>query len=407
MSLMKLIHLWLVLSLVLAGMLAACSVPAAPVNPDVESTPVPQPPALVSEPDSTFKPANKLAGLYWMVGPKSGLEGDDDGFKKLLQALDDTLNENQYLSGVYIIQHWDLIEPEAGSYQFERLDQVIGIIRQHNLHYKLAITPGIYCPEWLYESGCQAFQTTGSNPAREEIYQQPVKIPLPWDAVFQKYYFRVLQEVARRYAGDDSLYALTLTLANFMSPEWHLPYQKSDREQWAEYAGYAESIVGAWETGIDRFAVLFPGKQLVLEASSWPIGDRDLGGAVIDYGATAYPERFSIQINHLIGRYDMLQNTSYRKLLDSRQKYGESLNIGIQNLKGWEYPAGREIQGSLEMSVYNYIQSGAEYWELWYGDGRNVATCQTLTGLITEANELGLEGYRQKLEREGQYYPPP
>jgi len=352
------------------------------------------------------EPVLKLSGLYWMVGPKSGLEGSEERFQKLLGVLEDNLIHNKYISGVYVIYHWDLLEPEEGVIFFKRLDKVTEVIRGQGKHYKLSINPGIYCPDWLYEKGCEAFPTTGSNPARTDIYNQPVRIPLPWDSVFQDYYFRVLEKVADRYGDDESLYAVTLTLANFMSPEWHLPHQKEDRELWEQYEEYQKKIERAWQAGIDRFAVLFPNQQLVLEASSWPIGIEELGRAVIDYGATQHQGRFTIQINQMVGRYDMINNESYFKLIESKEKYGDDITIGIQNLKGWEYPSIREVQGSLEMAVYNFIQSGAEYWELWYGDGANIETCETLFQLIADAHSLGNNGYGSKLKDNGLYIPP-
>ena len=341
-----------------------------------------------------------------MVGPKNGLDGEEERFNRLLDTIDTTLRDNDYISGVYILQHWNMIELEEGVFKFDRLDKVIDIIRSHGAHYKLSITPGIYCPEWLYDKGCVAFLTKGSNPARADIYNQPVKIPIPWDPVFRDYYFRILAAVAERYGDDDALYAVTLTMANFMSPEWHLPRQKQDLELWDQFDGYQIKIEEAWKVGIDQFAILFPDKQLVLEASSWPIGLKDIGGAIIDYGATSYPYRFTIQINQMVGRFDMRNNESYLKLIDYKEKYGIGLNIGIQNLKGWEYATTREIQGGMEMCVYNYIQSGAEYWELWYGDGANILTCETLLELITDASSLNLDGYRARLQNAGLYIPP-
>ncbi|MFC1952984.1 hypothetical protein ACFLWR_02515 [Chloroflexota bacterium] len=229
---------------------------------------------------------------------------------------------------------------------------------------------------------------------------------MPWDPVFHDYYFRALAKVADRYGDDESLYAVTLTLANFMSLEWHLPYRKQDKELWNQYEGFEQQIEKAWQTGIDRFAVLFANQQLVLEAFSWPIGIEDLGRAVIDYGAIQHPGRFTIQINQMVGRYDMINNESYGKLIEFKEEYGDGITIGIQNLKGWEYPSTREIQGSLEMCVYNYIQSGATYWELWYGDGANIETCRTLSQHITDAHSLGLDGYRSRLKDDGLYTPP-
>ena len=351
-------------------------------------------------------PATQQAGLHgfhWMIGPRSGLEGSQQEFEKLLQVIDHNLTDNPYITGVYIIYHWRLLEPRPGQLDFSRLDQVIEQVRRHGRYYKLAINPGIYSPDWLYAKGAQAFDTLGSNPARKQIYQKPIRIPVPWDPVFQASYFDTLARVAEHYWNDPQFRAVTLTVATFMSPEWHLPRSPDDMRQWQRLGKYPERLEHVWEQGIDRFARLFPNQFLVLEASSYPLGLKKLGDAVVQYGATRYAGRFAVQIDQLHGRQDQLDQPGYRKLLDYKKKYGANLLIGLQNLKGWGSERTRQQQGSLQMTTYNFIQAGGDYWELWFHDGKSRDLCQDLNSLEQLAASSGLMAFKQKLIEQGEY----
>jgi len=345
-----------------------------------------------------------LHGFHWMIGPRSGLEGTQQRFEGLLRAIDRNLSDNPYITGVYIIYHWRLLEPQPGRLDFSRLDQVIERVRRHGRYYKLAINPGIYSPEWLYDQGARAFDTSGSNPARKQIYQQPIRIPVPWDPVFQTRYFDTLAKVAQHYRADKQFRAITLTVATFMSPEWHLPKSARDRQRWQELGGSIERLEKTWTAGIDRFAALFPDQYLVLEASSYPLGRKALGDAVIDHAATRYAGRFAVQINQLNGRRDQAGQMGYRKLLDYERRYPD-LVVGLQNLKGWGSERLREKQGSMQMTTYNFIQAGGDYWELWYHDGNSREICRDLANLQQDAARLGLDGFRKKLIKEGEYRP--
>ena len=57
----------------------------------------------------------------------------------------------------------------------------------------------------------------------------------------------------------------------------------------------------------------------------------------------------------------------------------------------------------MEMTVYNYIQAEAEYLELWWNDGGNTALCERLQTELTEAKQLGVNGYKEKLIGEGKF----
>jgi acetyl esterase/lipase len=66
----------------------------------------------------------RLTGLHWMVGPRAGLEGSQQQFEQLLDRIDANLSENPNITGVYVITHWDLIDPRAGQFDITRLDKV-------------------------------------------------------------------------------------------------------------------------------------------------------------------------------------------------------------------------------------------------------------------------------------------
>lgn len=345
-------------------------------------------------------------GFHWMVGPKSGLSGSEEKFNRLLDQIEQTLLTNPLISGVYLITHWNLIEAQEGKYDFERLDRIINLIRSHGRYYKLAVAPGIYSPEWLYHKGAKAFNTLGSNPQRVDIYNKPVKIPLPWDSIYQSSYFSALEQVAKRYGSDEHFRAISITVATFMSPEWHLPHSVDDRRQWKKLGAFDGKLEAAWKDGIDRFAKLFPNQFLMVEASSYPAGDKVLGDSIIDYGAKNYAGRFVVQMNQLTGRYDQIDRPTYMKLLDYRNKYGSSVIIGLQNLKGWSFPGLSEQQGSKEMTAFNYLQAEGEYWELWYGDGKSKETTEMLNNFLEQGRRLGMKKFKEKLISEGKYNPP-
>lgn len=344
-----------------------------------------------------------LHGFHWMIGPKNGLEGTDRRFSKLLERIDRNLSTNEFISGVYVITHWDLIETAPGVFNFDRLDQIIELIRRHNRYYKLSFNPGIYAPDWLYEKGAEHFSTLGSNPDRKEIYQKEIRIPVPWDTVFTNYYFRLLKEVANRYGDDEAFRGITLTVATFMSPEWYLPHSRKDIEQWERLDGFPDKLEQAWKEGIDSFATLFPNQILVLEASSYPVGLKVVGDNIVDYAAKKYSDRFAVQMNQLTGRFDQVNRSTFLKMLQYREKYGSQLNLGLQNLKGWNTPKLQKQQGSMDMTAFNFVQADGDYWELWHSDGNDREICRTLYNLREEATQHGLEWFKRKLVENGSY----
>jgi acetyl esterase/lipase len=315
-----------------------------------------------------------MRGIYWMGGTGRSLSKDDIYFERYFKRFKKNLQNNPHIAGVYLAIRWKDFEPQDNKYKFDRLDRLIQAIRDAGKTYKLSLVPGVHTPDFVYQNGAAKLSTKVSNKFRPN-YGEAVNVPLPWDKKYQTYFFQAVGELAKHYASDKQLIAVSMTIANFMSPELHLPHSKADIKQWQQYSNYQQKITQAWKTSLDRFATLFPEQRLCVELSM-PLSG--MGGEVedmIEYGIKHYPQRFTIQSDQLNGKHDNMNIFSYRTIL----KYKDQLHNGFQNVAGWRYPKSRQRQGSMEQTVTNYNRTGAEYFEIWFGDGENVEICKKLT----------------------------
>jgi len=81
-------------------------------------------------------------------------------------------------------------------------------------------------------------------------------------------------------------------------------------------------------------------------------------------------------------------------------KHKDAVRNGFQSLATFDDP---ERQGTVEMSVYNFLGAGAEYWELWHGDGQDRGLCNRIQRELVLAEKLGREKYKETLELEGKF----
>ena len=163
--------------------------------------------------------AQTVRGLYWMIpAPASAEEAG-----RVLSVL----KSNSHLAGVLIGARWNQLEPDREKYDFSALDRGIAAVRGAGKQYKLEIVPGMNSPEYIYADGATRYPTAVINPNRSN-YGQEVSIPVPWDPVYQKHFSRLIRKLGERYASDPLLVSVTLTCANYMSPEMHLPRESQD-----------------------------------------------------------------------------------------------------------------------------------------------------------------------------------
>jgi len=337
------------------------------------------------------------SGLIRMVSLKKFTTEKD------LQRLRGELKDNPYINGVVLQMEWSLIEPERGKFDFAALDALIKVIREAGLDYKLSVKPGDTCPKYIYDGIKEKINTSVTNPNRPNFGEKTV-VPIPWDPFYKENLKRMFTTVFGRYRADKHFIVANLTGANHMSAEWHLPRKSAEEvAQWeADSPDYKEKIKDFWIEIIDFMAALLPDKRISLSASSNPVfGMEQQANAIIEYGIAHYPGQFMIQINQLDGKSDQRTFYAFARLMTSKDR----ITVGIQSVASvGSAMSGKNMdQGSLEMSVYNFLQSGASYWELWDNDGSDASVCKAITDQVRFAKGLGLQGYKTWLVSKGEY----
>jgi len=253
-------------------------------------------------------------------------------------------------------------------------------------------------PEYIYAAGAARFPTRVVNPNRPN-YGEEGAIPVPWDPVYQERFSRLIRKLGERYASDPLLVTVTLTCANYMSSEMHLPKTPEDVQTWKKLGLTSDRLLAVYRKFTDEWAQAFPGRLVCLHMSpSTPFTDRsedEFAAEIARYAIERYPGRFALQRNTLMGRREMEARAS-----DPMFKFKDQLLVGYQSLASFSNPPR---QGTIEMAALNFVHADARYWELWEGDGRDPEICRKVTAAIAEARKLGYEKYKQKLIAAGLY----
>ena len=315
---------------------------------------------------------------------------------EMFHEFESDLRANHTLSGVCLHVPWYGIEKQAGKTDFTVLDKTIAVFRDTKTKYQLCLHPGAYTPDFVYAEGAKPFESKVRNPHRADV-GKTVKIPVPWDPVYQRYYSDIIQQLGKRYATDPLCVSVVLTCANFMSAEMHLPKSPADRMRWQSLGDYHTKLLEVYKKYTDDWAQAFPRHEVSLHISKVLDLPTSFLDDIIDYGLGKYPERFSLQNCQLTGRKEDLGVMSY----DLVMKYRDRAHHGFQSLAGLNRPDGR--MGSPEMAALNIVHAGGEYWELWRGDGFSPEISAEAAKAWQEAKELGYEGYKKKLVAEGKY----
>ena len=270
-------------------------------------------------------------------------------------------------------------------------------MRQTGKQYKLKITPGMHSPRWIYDDGAARFETAVSNPNRGN-YGVKTPVPVPWDPVYQKHFSRLIRKLGERYAADPNCVGVTLTCANFMSAEMHLPKGPDDMRQWKQLGLTGERLLEVYKKYMDEWAAAFPGRLVCLHMSnSAPLPDRSpdqFAEQIVLYALEKHPRQFALQSNGLNGRKETEARPGNPIL-----KYKDRLLNGYQSFASFLTTPQR--QGSIEMAVLNFVRADAEYWELWKADGADAATCARDQRRARRGPQAGIRSLQAKTHQDG------
>jgi hypothetical protein len=345
--------------------------------------------AIASPPQILATSGPPLRTGLWVTQRLPGDAATFDEFSTQVRA-------NHNLSGVCLHIPWDQVEKEPGKPDFSAIDKTVAVLRSIGMKYQLCFKPGVYTPQFVYAEGAQPFETRVTNPHRANV-GETIKIPVPWDAVYERHFSSVIQQLGEHYAKDPLCVSVVLTCANALSAEMHLPKTPEDRIRWQVLGDYEARLLEVYNKFIGVWGTAFPKQELSLHVSKVLDLPPSFCERVVDAGLSQYPERFSIQNCQLSGRKEDTGMLSY----DLVQKYRDRAHHGFQSLAGLSPP--NERMGSIEMAALNVVHAGGEYWELWHGDGFSIETSGAVSRIWQEAKSLGYEAYKKKLISEGKY----
>ena len=320
------------------------------------------------------------------------LPTDDSGLNEFQSAVE----RSRDLSGVCLHVPWDQVEPTANKTDFSKLDRALGILRRAGMKYQLCLKAGASTPAFVYAEGAQPFETHVANPYRPN-FGAPIRVPVPWDPVYERHFSSIIGRLGERYARDPLCVSVVLTCANFLSAEMHLPKSSADLARWHALGDYQSQLLGVYKKFTDEWAKAFPTQEISLHISKVLDLPISFCEQIVAYGLAHYPNRFSIQTCALTGRREDTRGKTYDLVL----RYRDQAHHGFQSLAGLDRPDGR--MGSAEMAALNLVHAEAEYWELWHGDGFDPAIARNAAEAWREARQLGYEGYKKKLISEGKY----
>jgi hypothetical protein len=157
-----------------------------------------------------------------------------------------------------IVTKWSEIEPSPGVFSFSDLKNKIGLVKQYNKKYSLAVgMGGPGSPAWLVDSLKVPFvdyKFRGTT---------PYKLPLWWDSTVQNRITLMVGKLGEEFKNDSSLALVYITQMTANGNEGHLQGVNMDSMR---SRGYTPD---RWITAATRtahyFANAFPSKALAFE----------------------------------------------------------------------------------------------------------------------------------------------
>ncbi len=177
------------------------------------------------------------------------------------------------MDGIVIVIGWNAIEPAAGQFQWDVLDQWMHLATSLGKKIDLDVTAGSDTPSWLFTAGAKPLAFTISPHSGATGKCDSETIAAPWDSVFLNRWAEMLAALAAHLKSSGTYSSVTLvklTGINRTTDEFRLPAETaqstglscvSDAIAIWQQAGYAPSrLLAAWDSITTAFQSNFPDK---------------------------------------------------------------------------------------------------------------------------------------------------
>jgi Beta-galactosidase len=315
-----------------------------------------------------------------------------------------SITNNPYVDGVSIrVTGWSTVEPQEGSFNWTALDYMISQVSSPNPTKKIAITipAGYTTPSWVYAAGAHKYSWVWDRQWGPKLCSL-VKMPLPWDPVFQEKWAEFVQAFGARYGSNLLITNIKLTGPNNgPDPELWLPHKGSvgigtgsvtcsdgtgfqccsyDNDQDWINVGYTRTkMESAMLWDMAQFRTAFPTIPITLETGpcsmpaidsngnffSTPRNCGDLQGVwdIANYGINIYARHGFILQNDGLEADQSKMLAAFWSTMQSDVPY---VDIGFQFAR----PVGTNGFSSITQTGINY---GAQYIEFYQSDLTNSA----------------------------------
>jgi len=288
--------------------------------------------------------------------------------QSLRSPFDSSVLDKKYIDGLALQIGWSDVEPKAGEYAWNRVDQFVAEARRHKKKITLHLLP-LHPPEWVFASGAEKFCFV--MPARGDLMRSGAICEiLPWDKVFLQRWSKLIEEFGKHYANDPAVYAVSLTAP---TPEMVLPGGIPGTPAFFDLQRRYDKAVylNAWKKMVDVYQIAFPDKPKIL-APGIVLFDEYFSDDVVNYAKTRFGKKLWL-FNAGLRADGIPQQTMgtghIAQILKSYAKDGGVL--GLQTIwSGTDDPRNR-MRGKLRDALEKGVQMGASYFEIYAADVLN------------------------------------
>ena len=281
---------------------------------------------------------------------------------------------NTNIDGMRLRPIWSDVQPGSATFDWSKIDQLLGLATQHGKFIGLSVSAGTCTPQWVYDAGATKYHLQDGS---------GLSMAIPWDAVFQSKWLAFVRTMGQRYDGNPALgYVVISGLGQFI--ETVMARTSADDNALTALGGPP-----AWEAAaqqiIAAYADAFPTTPFFITGSKPFLGVQTILSlqTVIDWAVTTYPGRFGIMNATLNAQ----SNTNYYPNL-AIYTYYHTQPTGFQLLCSAIHDP-RRLGGTLNQALTAGVLLGAKYVEL-YQDDADAAQYQTILQIQGDALEGNL-----------------
>jgi hypothetical protein len=179
---------------------------------------------------------------------------------------------NPSVDGLALRATWNVIETSDGSFNWAILDNSIASAKANHKKVLINIAAGHSAPSWLYAKGAKSFTFIWDKPWGPAFCTK-VKIPIPWDPIFQQKWAEFVDAFGTKYNTNPTVVSVKLTGLNSTTDEVILPHTinesinngqcfgLNDIADW-QAVGYTRlKVEVAWQQISSDFDQAFPNKE--------------------------------------------------------------------------------------------------------------------------------------------------